>query len=58
MVAFLFTDVGRSNRPVAVDESGNIALAVSSHDELLRAAIEDWGGMIFSTMGDGIAAML
>jgi predicted ATPase len=31
-------------------------VAVARHDELLRAVIEEHGGEVFSTMGDGVAA--
>src|SRR6516165_1499179 len=30
--------------------------AVARHDELLIAAVDDHGGRVFSTMGDGVAA--
>jgi predicted ATPase/class 3 adenylate cyclase len=54
-VTFLFTDIEGSTRLWQLDE-GAMGLAVSRHDELLRAAIQDCGGTIFSTMGDGFAA--
>jgi class 3 adenylate cyclase len=55
-VTFLFTDMEGSTRLWQLDEAA-MGLAVSCHDELLRAVIEDWGGRIFSTMGDGVAAV-
>jgi class 3 adenylate cyclase len=54
-VTFLFTDIVGSTRLWQLDEAA-MRGAVSCHDELLRTAIEDSGGTIFSTMGDGVAA--
>jgi predicted ATPase/class 3 adenylate cyclase len=54
-VTFLFTDIEGSTRLWQLDESAMRA-AVRRHDELLRAAIGEEGGTVFSTMGDGIAA--
>jgi class 3 adenylate cyclase len=54
-VTFLFTDIEGSTRLWQLDETA-MRGAVSCHDELLRTAVEDSGGTIFSTMGDGFAA--
>jgi predicted ATPase/class 3 adenylate cyclase len=54
-VTFLFTDLESSTRrweehPEAMTD------ALARHDEILRHAVETHGGVVFSTMGDGIAA--
>ena len=54
-VSFLFTDVEGSTRlwdehPAAMRE------ALARHDEILRSAIEDRGGYVFSTAGDAFSA--
>jgi predicted ATPase/class 3 adenylate cyclase len=54
-VTFLFTDLEGSTRlweqhPDAMRD------ALTRHDEILRAEIEQQGGVIFSEMGDGMAA--
>jgi predicted ATPase/class 3 adenylate cyclase len=54
-VTFLFTDIEGSTRLWQVDEAA-MREAVRSHDELLRGTIHEWGGRIFSAMGDGFAA--
>jgi len=54
-VTFLFTDVEGSTRQWQEDEAAMRA-ALARHDKLVRAAIEDCGGVVFSTMGDGMAA--
>jgi predicted ATPase len=51
----LFTDVEGSTRHWQEDEAAMRA-ALARHDKLVRAAIEDCGGVVFSTMGDGMAA--
>jgi class 3 adenylate cyclase len=51
---FLFTDVEGSTRRWQEDEVGMRA-ALARHDKILRLAIEDAGGVVFSTMGDGMA---
>jgi predicted ATPase/class 3 adenylate cyclase len=54
-LSFLFTDLGHSTRLWEDHEvSMNDALAI--HDEILRSAIEDAGGYIFTTAGDSFAA--
>src|ERR1700730_16245798 len=54
-VTFLFTDLEGSTRaweeqPVAM------AAALARHDAILRDAVESHRGLVFSEMGDGIAA--
>ena len=54
-VTFLFTDIEGSTR---LWESAPEAMrdALARHDELLRAAVAERGGHVFSTGGDGVAA--
>jgi class 3 adenylate cyclase len=54
-VTFLFTDIEGSTRVWQRDEAA-MREAVRRHDELLRTAILEFGGVVFSTMGDGFAA--
>jgi class 3 adenylate cyclase len=54
-VTFLFTDIEGSTRLWEQDEVAMRA-AISRHDEMLRKAVADHGGVVFATMGDGIAA--
>jgi predicted ATPase/class 3 adenylate cyclase len=54
-VTFLFTDIEGSTKLWQLDEAA-MGLAVSRHDELLRATILECGGAVFSAMGDGFAA--
>src|SRR5580658_3521720 len=54
-VTFLFTDIEGSTRLWQDDESA-MRSALSRHDELLRQAVADHNGIVFSTMGDGLAA--
>jgi class 3 adenylate cyclase len=54
-VTFLFTDIEGSTRLWQLDE-GAMRQAVQHHDELLWATIQECGGVVFSTMGDGVAA--
>jgi predicted ATPase/class 3 adenylate cyclase len=54
-VTFLFTDIEGSTRLWQEDEP-SMRKAVARHDQLLRAVITDHGGVVFSTMGDGLAA--
>lgn len=54
-VTFVFTDVEGStalwqDHPIAM------AAALARHDEILRSAIEERGGYVFSTAGDAFAA--
>jgi predicted ATPase/class 3 adenylate cyclase len=54
-VTFLFTDIEGSTRLWQEDEA-SMRQAVARHDRLLRAVVVDHGGVVFSTMGDGLAA--
>jgi predicted ATPase/class 3 adenylate cyclase len=54
-VTFLFTDIEGSTRLWQEDEAA-MRKAVERHDELLGDTIADHGGVVFSTMGDGLAA--
>jgi predicted ATPase/class 3 adenylate cyclase len=54
-VTFLFTDIEGSTRLWQEDEEAMRA-AVARHDQLLRQAIDAHDGVVFSTMGDGMAA--
>jgi predicted ATPase/class 3 adenylate cyclase len=53
-VTFLFTDIEGSTR-LWETESAAMTLSLSLHNETLHAAFEHHGGVLFSTMGDGIA---
>jgi predicted ATPase len=55
MVTFLFTDIEGSTRLWQEDEA-SMREAVARHDQLMGAVIADHGGVVFSTMGDGLAA--
>jgi predicted ATPase/class 3 adenylate cyclase len=52
---FLFTDIEGSTRLWQEDEA-LMRQAVARHDQLLRGLVADHGGLVFSTMGDGLAA--
>jgi predicted ATPase/class 3 adenylate cyclase len=54
-VTFLFTDIEGSTRlwEAAPDAMGP---ALASHDQILRTAVEAYGGYIFAPGGDGFAA--
>jgi class 3 adenylate cyclase len=54
-VTFLFTDIEGSTRLWQAGEAVMRA-ALSRHDELLRKTVAEHGGVMFSSMGDGIAA--
>jgi len=55
-VTFLFTDLeGSTRRWEAHPEQMKDALA--RHDAIVRGAVEAHGGVVFSTMGDGMAAV-
>ena len=54
-VTFLFTDLEGSTRLWEEDREA-MAAAVARHDALLEDAIGRHGGVVFSRMGDGIAA--
>ena len=55
-MTFLFTDIEGSTRLWQLDES-TMRAAVARHDEILHSTITDFGGTVFSTMGDGVAAV-
>ncbi len=54
-VTFLFTDIEGSTRLWQLDPDAMRA-AVGRHDALLRHVIAEHEGVVFSTMGDGLAA--
>ncbi len=54
-VTFLFTDIEGSTRQWERDAEGMQA-ALARHDAILRAAIEEHGGVIFKTVGDAFCA--
>jgi predicted ATPase len=54
-VTFLFTDIEGSTRLWQEDEA-SMRKAVARHDQLLCDVIGDHGGVVFATMGDGLAA--
>ena len=54
-VTFLFTDIEGSTRLWQQDEAA-MRSALSRHDQLLRKVIAEHDGMVFSAMGDGMAA--
>jgi class 3 adenylate cyclase len=54
-VTFMFTDVEGSTRMWQRDEPAMRA-ALARHDNLLRQAVTEHAGSVFSTMGDGLAA--
>ena len=54
-VTFLFTDIEGSTR-LWQEDKASMRKAVARHDQLLRAVVADHGGVVFSTMGDGLAA--
>jgi predicted ATPase/class 3 adenylate cyclase len=55
IVTFLFTDIEGSTRLWQQDEMA-MRSALSRHDQLLRQAIAEHEGRVFSAMGDGMAA--
>jgi predicted ATPase/class 3 adenylate cyclase len=54
-VTFLFTDIEGSSALWEADEL-TMRHAVARHDKLLAGAIDRHGGVVFSSMGDGVAA--
>ena len=54
-VTFLFTDIEGSTRLWQQDEEA-MRVALARHDDMLRQAVAENGGTVFSTMGDGMAA--
>ncbi|HVQ99231.1 MAG TPA: NB-ARC domain-containing protein, partial [Mycobacterium sp.] len=55
VVTFLFTDVEGSTRRWEADADAMRA-ALAAHDEVLRKAIEAYGGWLFKHTGDGMCA--
>ncbi len=55
-VTFLFTDIEDSTRLWQLDETAMRA-AVARHDEIVQSVIGEFSGTVFSTMGDGVAAV-
>jgi predicted ATPase len=55
-VTFLFTDMEGSTR-LWEEHGDSMGQALARHDEIIRAAIEAHGGFVFSTGGDGFAAV-
>jgi predicted ATPase/class 3 adenylate cyclase len=54
VVSFLFTDVEGSTRLWESDPEG-MAASLALHDQIMRSAIEDHRGHVFSTAGDAFA---
>jgi predicted ATPase len=54
-VTFLFTDIEGSTRRWEADAEA-MRTALLAHDEVLRTAIEEHGGFLFSHTGDGVVA--
>src|SRR5262245_39480756 len=54
-LTFLFTDLERWTK-LWEEHEGDMTTALARHDELLRRAIEQHGGYVFSTAGDAFAA--
>jgi predicted ATPase/class 3 adenylate cyclase len=54
-VTFLFTDIEGSTR-LWEEQPEAMRLALARHDALLREAIEQYGGVVFKTVGDAFCA--
>ncbi len=54
MVAFLFTDIEGSTRLWERDPEA-MGLSLARHDEIVRTVVEQHGGYVFATGGDGFA---
>jgi class 3 adenylate cyclase len=54
-VTFLFTDIEGSTR-LWEEHPESMKKSIARHDEVVRGAIERNQGVVFSTMGDGMAA--
>ena len=52
---FLMTDIAGSTRRWE-EQRGAMVVALASHDAMLRTAVEDAGGMVVKTTGDGLLA--
>ena len=55
-VTFLFTDLEGSTRLWEAHPQ-EMSDALARHNAIVRAAVESHGGVVFSTMGDGVAAV-
>ena len=55
-VTFLFTDLEGSTRRWEAHPA-EMRDALARHDTIVRGAVESHGGVVFSTMGDGMAAV-
>jgi predicted ATPase/class 3 adenylate cyclase len=55
-VTFLFTDLEGSTR-LWEAHPGEMREALARHNTIVRGAVESHGGVVFSTMGDGLAAV-
>ncbi len=55
IVTFLFTDIEGSTRRWEADADA-MRVALATHDEVLRTAINDCGGALFKHTGDGVCA--
>ena len=55
-VTFLFTDVEGSTRLWQLDDAAMRA-AIAQHDAILQSIVAKFGGTVFATMGDGVAAV-
>ncbi|HYB17627.1 MAG TPA: adenylate/guanylate cyclase domain-containing protein, partial [Streptosporangiaceae bacterium] len=55
-VTFLFTDLEGSTRRWEADPA-EMKDALARHNTIVRGAVESHGGVVFSTMGDGMAAV-
>ena len=56
VVTFLFTDIEGSTRRWEADPD-TMRAALTAHDEVLRSAIEEHGGVLFKHTGDGVCAV-
>jgi len=54
-VTFLFTDIEGSTR-LWEDHRAAMGVALARHDAIVEEAITSHGGLVFSKMGDGMAA--
>ncbi|MDT7759582.1 MAG: hypothetical protein QOH27_5480 [Mycobacterium sp.] len=55
VVTFLFTDIEGSTRRWEAD-AAEMRAALAAHDDVLRVAIEAYGGWLFKHTGDGVCA--
>ena len=54
-LTFVFTDIVRST-PLWEQHPDSMAVALSMHDQHVRAVIEEAGGSVFSLTGDGFGS--